>query len=251
MRRWLIPGLLSALVLAVAVAAFGPFVWQRYGPIPDPDAAIRRATLNGQPVMLAVPPRPSGRLVIWSHGRGGDENQPLVQRASIRLRDALLKDGFMIAGSAAHGSAWGNDASVNDLIDLQRWARTQEPVTDTVVVGQSMGSLAALRAAPLLYASTFIGIYPVCDLDSVSAEFPNEVHPTPDLSPVPLTTAWRGRRVLLLASPADTIVPKATNSDACARQARAAGAHVTEVATRGDHGDWSNFEPAPILTALR
>jgi hypothetical protein len=53
--------------------------------------------------------------------------------------------------------------------------------------------------------------------------------------------------MMFWASPQDETVPKATNTDLCAARARAEGATVTVIRTRGEHGDRSDFDGPRLL----
>ena len=70
------------------------------------------------------------------------------------------------------------------------------------------------------------------------------------LSPVDMS-GTAGKRMMFFASPTDTVVPKASNTDACAAAAKAAGADVTVVHVAGEHGDQSAFRPDVVVEFLK
>jgi fermentation-respiration switch protein FrsA (DUF1100 family) len=89
----------------------------------------------------------------------------------------------------------------------------------------------------------------VCNLASIDAEgrysaairAANGGTVPPAMSPV-RPAPLRGLPMRFWASPADTVVPKAQNTDLCAASATADGGRVTVTPTTGDHGDPSNFD---------
>jgi dienelactone hydrolase len=252
-----------AVIAVVAILAIGgKIAWSRYGPIPGPDATVTHAVLDGQAIMMAVPPHPNGRLILWAHGYAADQNEILTERQAVPLRNALLKAGYILAGTDGHGNAFGNDASIVDLLHLDQWVSARQTITGTYLVGESMGGLSSLLVLPKIPdVKGWIGVYPACNLATVAAAYP-EVGPAygtshwvpadaPDRSPVRINgPAYRNLPMLFLASNSDTVVSKAKNTDLCAAEARADGARVTVITTQGNHGDKSNFRPDPILAFL-
>lgn len=123
------------------------------------------------------------------------------------------------------------------------------------LIGESMGGLASLQLANRLpHVKAWVGIYPVCNLATMTARYPDTALAWPGgtadrLSPVDLS-AMRGLKMMFFASPGDTVVPKATNTDRCAARATAAGASVQVVETTGEHGDKSTFQPALVVSFL-
>lgn len=219
------------------------------------------AEIRGQKANLLLPPNPNGTLVIAAHGHGtdvaewsaGDPNKPKLQTAML---NALMDSGFAVATSDAHMNAWGNPDSVADYTELAAWARGQGKFTSTALIGQSMGGLATLQLlGSLPDVSAWVGIYPVCNLSTVVAAFSNTAQAWPEgtqgvLSPVP-SGDLAGKRLLFFASPADTVVPKATNTDICAANAKKAGAADVRVITvSGEHGHPSAFQPREVIAFL-
>ncbi|HVW17582.1 MAG TPA: hypothetical protein VHB30_04990, partial [Solirubrobacteraceae bacterium] len=216
--------------------------------------------LGGQRALAILPrARQNGAAVLYVHGYGEDQAAAITALDKRDVVAALLRAGYVVAGSDAHGRAsWGNRASVEDYLALVRWLH-RRGLRRIVVLAQSMGGLAGLRIVDDVRPAAWIGIFPVCDLRALyelgeyaasiraafGGSFPHESH----LSPV-VPARLAGLPMLFFASPADTEVPKATNTDACAAAYRARGARVTVVPTAGRHGDPSSFQPDRVLAFL-
>lgn len=226
-------------------------------PAPSGTATAKQVTdqLNGQKVNLWLAPKSNGKLVIAAHGHGGNVSEWTNGKQQQPMLDALIDAGYSVAASDAHFDAWGNAQSVQDYKDLDAWAKTKSAFTDVVLLGQSMGGLPALQLlTELPDAKAFVGVYPVCDLGTVAPRFADTAKAWPQgaaghLSPVDLKGVT-GKRMIFFASPGDTVVPKASNTDACAQAAKSAGTDVQVVQVTGDHGDQSAFQPATVVRFL-
>ncbi|AYR01534.1 esterase [Arthrobacter phage Seahorse] len=212
-------------------------------------------TIGADRVNLFLAPKSNGKLVIAAHGHGGTVQEWTSGKQQLPMLDALVDAGYSVAASDAAGEAWGNPESVDAYKALTAWAKTKGKFKSVVVLGQSMGGLPALQLlGEIPNVTAFVGIYPVCDLATVIPRFKDTAAAWPDgaegkLSPVDLQSA-KGKRMIFFASPQDTIVPKATNTDACAKAAKAAGADVSVVEVKGDHGDQDAFRPADVIEFL-
>ncbi len=227
----------SLLVAALAIS-FGPSI---------PHGSTERSfVVDHQRALLLRPEAPNGRLVLYIHGASGSAeaiNEPPV----LSLTKELLRDGFSVAASDAHGPQnWGDPASVADYVRLDRRLGFKH----VLILAQSMGGLDGLQLVDRLHPEAWAGIYPVCNARSSykSAElrpFVEEAWPGPPpkvLSPVePKDVA--SLPVLIWASPEDKVVSFKENSELCAHRLRSRGADVKLVRTEGDHGDPSNFHP--------
>src|SRR5580698_10043401 len=96
-RKRILLAAAALVVIAVGVVG-GKIAWSRYGPVSAPNATVTNAVLDGQDVMMAVPPHPNGTLIIWVHGHDSDANEILTQSQSVPLRNALFKAGYTLAG---------------------------------------------------------------------------------------------------------------------------------------------------------
>jgi hypothetical protein len=164
----------------------------------------------------------------------------------------LVGAGYTWAESDAGFNNWGDRASLDDDVAVARWLRDHgDPVID--IGGDSMGGLDATQLIPRIHPQAVFELYPVCDERTVVDEFGLLMQradaPLRRLSPVAMH-AVRGLPMLFTASPADTVVSKATNADVCTREATAAGALVREVSTRGEHGNSSNWRPGRLIAFL-
>jgi len=266
-------GVLLGLAIASGLYAFG-FAPRDISSPPSPaptatasprqgieSAKVSRTTIDGSRMTLVIPEEPNGSLVLWGHGNGEDAEIIISGKRLAILRDALLDEGYTLAAADAGGDAWGNPASVDAYVALDRWASEEAGTNNVVLVGQSMGGLATLQLIDALpRVRAWIGIYPACNLDSVAPGFPDATAAwkmsgtwatgvVKGMSPV-VPKSVDGLDMLFFHSPDDTVVPKEPNTDTCSANAKAAGANVEVVATRGDHGDPMNFQPARVLSFL-
>ena len=143
-------------------------------PTPAAEAKQRivRSVIGPDNVAITVPAKPNGTLVVAAHGHGGTVDEWQTGAAQSGVRDALLGAGYSIATSDAGGNVWGAPASVKAYEDLYEWAANQVHTDDVVLLGQSMGGLAALQLVGHIPAKAFVGVYPVCNLASMTDKFP-------------------------------------------------------------------------------
>lgn len=118
------------------------------------------------------------------------------------------------------------------------------PHKSVLLLAASMGGLTAVHPIPLVHPAAVALLYPVCEpryfgepvMGLATLHWHGAIPPGPR---VPVM----GLRVLLFASPEDTIVPKVHNANVCAAWMRRGGADVTEVPATGQHADPSNLRP--------
>lgn len=217
-----------------------------------PPAAAKVLVDERAHTLVLLPRSSRGRLALYLHGSGGTEHALLMARKRERVANALLADGYVVAGALAGGNAWGNPATVADYRVFAETLLRRYRLTRVYLVAESMGGLAGMQLGDRLpQAKALAGIYPVCDVRTMvrhrsftaairaawSGRDPTAVEP---VAPAHLpTVVW--------ASAGDTIVPRATNGAACVARVKAAGTPATLVATVGDHGDPSNFRPADVV----
>lgn len=224
-----VPGVFAAALIALAL----PFV-------------------AGQQALVERSPTPSNRVVLYVHGAGETAADSLYRRNTVLLTRRLLKDGYSVATSDAHGDNWGTERSVRDYANLVRWLRSRG-LTRVYVLAQSMGGMDAMQLIDRVRPVAWAGIFPVCNLaaearDSRLVPSIQTAHPwglPSHLSPV-RPSRVRGLRMMFWASYADTTVPRASNTDVCASYARSRGADVRVITTRGEHGDPSNYQPGRL-----
>ncbi len=185
------------------------------------------------------------RVVVYFHGANQSPYDILAEPKHKGVSAALIRSDYAIAAADAGGTAWGDDASVNDYLGLINRLRSRG-YTRFYFLAESMGAYPALRVALRVKPLAMALLYPLCDLRSVPAVASD------------VRSAWNGRipslpratnvPLLVFASPYDSVVPKAENADQCVAQARMAGAPTTLVQTTGAHGDKSNFQPTRVVS---
>jgi hypothetical protein len=265
-------GLLAVAIAVLVVVGRHPWSSSSSGPAQPPavrgpadaipvsaaiaadSTSVRQVRIAGIPVLIAAPRHPNHRYVLFMHGAAESPVTDFTQPLTAPVIAALLGAGYGFADPETAPLNWGDPPSVQQ--DLAAAGYLQASGNRIVVMGDSMGGLDALQVLAKVDPVAFIGVYPVCNLATVAREpqFTGVVAAAhvsiPALSPVPIV-APSGLPVLLLASPQDTIVPKAQNADVCAAEARRVGMDVTEVTTSGEHADPSNWVPGRILGFLR
>lgn len=203
------------------------------------------------PAVLALPNQKTKRVVVYFHGAGERGDAILTTDLRERVAGGLLKLGFAVAGADAHGDSWGSpsaQASYRALLD----SLTSRGLTEMYLLGESMGALNAVNLATRSSTKAVALVYPVCDLRTMRSRFAASIDEAYGAASQAAASpsSWnavRGLPVLTLASNDDTLVVKRVNADVCAETAERAGAVVTQVTTKGDHADPSDWEPAPIL----
>ncbi len=243
---------LTALVIALVMVGCGDS-----GPTAAEDAAttVTRPILAGQKALLATTAKKTNRVVLYVHGNNDLADSVLEDPRKADVIAALLRDGYAIAASDAHGNSWGNPAGVRSYVALVDWLR-QRGYSDVYVLAQSAGGLTALTLIDRVRVKAWAGLFPACNLgalhargrytDAIDKAWPDGWRPGP-VRPRDV----KDLTMIFWASPSDTRVPKASNTDVCAANARADGARVTVVATVGEHGDPSNFDQERLLAFYR
>jgi len=230
-----------------------------------------RFILSGQAVEILLPetaPTPAesnGRLVIYHHGSGENQTSMRTDTRKTTIKEAMLNDGYTIASSNAHGSNWGNPASVDDYETLVAYMLANYTFTHVLHLSQSMGGLSGLTtvAGGVAQADGWAGIYPACNLADiygigVYASAIDTAYGIPGTGDYATQTAgsdpvlraasaFTGIPMRFYASPSDTVTPKATNSDEMAALVAAETPEETVVACTGPHGDASHFQPSDLL----
>jgi pimeloyl-ACP methyl ester carboxylesterase len=214
---------------------------------------IETPRISGQRTAIAFPRQPTKKVVVFLHGTGHDANSAMDYFHAGATR--LLEHGYAYATSTAHGDAWGNGAARDDYADLVTALRARG-LTRVYVLAASMGGLDGLRLAQTARPVAWAALFPVCNLRAMyrhgyrpeirraygAKRWKTIARRAPGRSPVE-PRRIRGLPMIFWASPGDTDVPKRSNTDVCARNARERGAKVTVIQTTGDHGDPSNFDP--------
>jgi hypothetical protein len=215
-------------------------------------ARVISTRIRGQSVLILLPHHPNHRAVLFEHGADETADLDVDGPPASPTIAALLRAGYAWAESDAAFNNWGNATSLADDVALADWLRRHGDSTIDLG-GDSMGGLDVTQLIPLVHPEAVFELFPVCDLRSVWDLFGDDIRlahtRVARLSPVRMYDV-RGLAMLITASPQDTVVSKATNADVCYHEAQAAGAHVTEVTTVGQHDNPSNWRAGRLIAFL-
>jgi pimeloyl-ACP methyl ester carboxylesterase len=134
---------------------------------------------------------------------------------------ALHNAGWSIGSDYAHGNAWGDPQSVTDYQNLITYMKTKLHAQKVVLLGASMGGLAALHLLRDGEADTAVLVSPVTNLPSMyslAVAVPEldaiyGKHSPGSANPVVWSRhALQGTTITVIADPADPVVPFASNS---------------------------------------
>lgn len=226
---------------------------------------VQMTSSDGQAELLV---RPEGRvrgLVVFMHGLDSDQNQIADDEQLETIGGVLVKAGYAIASSNAHGNNLGNPVSVRDQRRVVRDARRHLPPFHEIdILAFSMGGLDALLTAAShrmkgLHALALIS--PAVDQRTfATGQFTGQLrdafgdpgtsgiatalrHSDPLLQPV---RRYRGYRYHFWHSPDDQTVP-ASQSIAMVKYLATGGIHAPLTPLTGDHGDLSVLDPADVV----
>jgi hypothetical protein len=252
------------LFFTIASAAFGA------------PTVITVSTLS-QPAQVILP---SGfdssktyQLIIWCHGAGQDYTAPLSDPFAKVMATNIVESQRIICSSTAHGENWGIQAAVDDYTELNNFMMTNAAwhiITNrTVIIPESMGGLCGLQlAANRTGVNTNIlgwfGIIPVCNLSNLYSigTYTAEINTAYGISGnYDVKTAghdphlfsasvFSGLRMRFNASPSDTVVPKAFNTDLMQALIAPVTFEDTVVVSSGNHGDASQFQTDDVISFL-
>jgi hypothetical protein len=209
-------------------------------------ARIQSATIGGQNANVMLPAAHIGALCLYHHGGGETETAIQYSGDKAGIFAALIAAGWIVAGSAAHGQSFTTQTPLDDYSALYGYVNTNWPCPKVVHLGQSLGGLTALNmiAQRTVPSVGFCGIYP-CTTTY------NGFVTTPGFDPNTNTASlYAGIPARFYASPDDTTVPKATNSDVMSGRLSGSGAENTVVVCSGAHGDASHFQPSDVLAFM-
>jgi pimeloyl-ACP methyl ester carboxylesterase len=204
-------------------------------------------------------------LVIYMHGLGGDVTAPFVGSAK-NFETAVVNAGYIFAACDAFSMThFGMEAAIQEILRVYRNIRDNCNIGPVILMGESMGGLVSLnllgrRLIPGV--SAYVGIYPLTSLEvayatsagwasqirtnyGIAADGSDYATKTAGYSPILRDpTDYLGVPMRFYASPGDTLVSKAANTDAFAARVAGVVPETTVIATTGDHGDGSNFTAA-------
>lgn len=222
---------IGIVAAAVLVPRYGPKVFAQW----STQQAAQSIDDTGDTITL-IPRRPNGELVVYLHGAGQTYAAVLNDPETSSLTRALLDAGYTVTAAEAGGNAWGNDESVDAYRDLI----SSHDASRVHLVAESMGALAGAKIASDPEVSSWVALYPVCDVSSIKDQFLQSQIADALPGGVSEVFAWPDKPVKVWASPDDAMVSYALNADACSPS----GSLIT---TTGDHGDASNFSPAEVV----
>jgi len=159
-------------------------------PVDFTNGATLQGSIDGAPFKIAVPPADqwNGILLMHVHGyrdRARTENEVENRLAEAApggeaLEDALVAQGFAVAGSAFSKNGWAVEEGIVDTLNLteyfkQRFATPQA----TVLLGVSMGSNIALKSIEL-FPDLYQGVIGLCSVGAGATrnfDFDNDFAP--------------------------------------------------------------------------
>ena len=206
-------------------------------------------------------------VILYHHGVGGNEDAPFRDTNLRATTLALLAAGYVVASSDAGNDLdnwgnWGNQAAIDSYLSLYKYVHSQITVSGVLVLSQSMGGLTGLLsiAAGDISVDGWAGIYPACNLaDMYTGVYSGNIDTAYSISgdyaaktaghdPLLLpASSWSGVPMRFYASPSDTVVDSANNSDAFSALVAGDVPESTVVAATGDHGDASHFQNADLI----
>lgn len=209
-------------------------------------------------------------IIIYCHGQGDTEDHilPATRPTAVGpVIKALVDAGYLVVASDFAGPInWGYPAAVAAFEDLYRHLRDKWPLAPIGVLANSMGSTVSLntiarRKVPGI--TCWYGIQPACNLAAAYAGAFTSVIKTAygiaaDGSDYAAKTAgydpmtregweFRGLPMRVVASPADTAVPKAQHADVLVAKVQPYAQAISMLVVSGGHSDPSHFVPSDAL----
>lgn len=232
--------------------------------------------IHGRSIMLLVPssgsanpynPANPTKAIIYVHGAGETEAALLSDSKKLGCITALLNAGYILAGLS--GANWGTQVSTDYFVGLEKYLRDNYNIRaeGVGVWSQSMGGYNGLQlvAQGKVPVVGWLGTYPCVSLSSLFANvsFTNSIITAHGITGSGSGTyanrtrgqdpslyqgyAFRHVPMRIYASPGDTVVPKAQNSDVLLAAVTGCTREAVLVACTGDHGDTSHFIPSEYL----
>ena len=231
-----------------------------------PNHELRVETVDGSASRVWIPTGTrNGKLVMFFHGSGGDEETIKDANWNTLLKQ-LLTDGYIVAASDGEGDSWGTTTAQADFVALQQWVIDRWQIDETVILAGSMGGIASLlivAADSMVNVTHWAGLYPAIDLDDMynnsTAAIQTQIDTAYDIpgggdydtqtaghDPILLdASSYAGCKFKMWASPSDGITSIAPNAEAF-RTLVSGVADVDIVYSTGSHGDASHFDAAAL-----
>ena len=155
--------LFAALFVFVFLPRFADAAAPQIGPIND------AGQLNGANYRIVVPEVWNGTLLVYGHGYrdradhpGEIDNRNADIAPNAAVADALLAQGYALAGSSFKNNGWAVEEGIEDLRDLTEFFRDRYATPDrTILWAFSMGSVIGLRSVEL-YSGLYDGALAGC-----------------------------------------------------------------------------------------
>lgn len=221
----------------------------------------RPLPLEDDTLRVELPPAYDSRmpfpLVLFCHGGGHDASDIGNSNTADLVRALATSTYGYITASPTIGSQtpWGYPGSVTRLIDAYRYMRDHFNIGPVLLLGASQGFLTCLTALAGKDIPCIAGVYGMYPVTSLRAEYDNPTH-TSQIESVydfegeaeyaaatagydpQLRQGWefRGVRIRTAASPGDTVVSKATNSDLFLAKLLPYVPEATNLTCTGEHG---------------
>lgn len=231
-------------------------------------------TMSGIPTICHIPasydPNVKNKVCVWVHGADGYAKTIWMWAGHRLVLTSLLNAGYVVIGTdGTSRNSWGNAQSGTDIKNMIDGYRQYLNLQDEVyVLGESMGGMVSLNAIQKgkidVKAVTLIS--PATNLEHVyynnatlkaqirtaygisdDSEFQTKTNgydPYNDIS----AEVYKNIPFRIYASPADTVVIKANNTDLFAEKINADGGNVTVVPCTGEHGDISAYHGDEVVS---
>lgn len=115
----------------------------------------KQPVIEGQQAYIAIPlaynPQNLPTIVIYSHGSDTTITKSLTSDFMLQMREYgefFAENNYIFAASAMHGTNWGSDQSIADMLKLVDWIKARYSVKDKIaLIGFSMGGLPTFKFA--------------------------------------------------------------------------------------------------------
>ncbi|MBD1541007.1 hypothetical protein G9E11_01800 [Arthrobacter sp. IA7] len=208
-------------------------------------------------------------LILFSHSHGANESQPYADGPTRNVINALHDAGYIVASTVGTpvGFEFGNPSLVDSQAALYKYVRDHYNVSSVSIYAISMGGLGGLNSARdprIPGVRAFVASSPICSLAyayanaaqgwpaevrtayGVASDGSNYAAKTAGSDPLLKPTDFEGIPMLIIASPGDTIVTKAANTDAFVTALNGI-TDTTVITASGEHNDTTQYPGASIV----